>query len=109
MRCILLDALRGLGLIRLLPRGFAGEPSYSSSSAFVTHRQTAGQLESDRNESEHRVHKKIFDKVCRLVEAKHVDPGMNGVDWKALAQNRRNQIVACTELRRRRLLNGSHV
>jgi len=38
---------------------------------------------------------KIFDKVCRLVETKHFDPGMNGVDWKALAQSRRDQILAC--------------
>ena len=40
---------------------------------------------------------KIFDKVCRLVETKHFDPGMNGVDWKALAQSRRDQILACEE------------
>jgi C-terminal processing protease CtpA/Prc len=40
---------------------------------------------------------KIFDRVCRLVETKHVDPGMNGVDWKTLAQGRRNQILACTQ------------
>ena len=39
----------------------------------------------------------IFDKVCRLVETKHFDPGMNGVDWKALAQSRRDQILACEE------------
>jgi carboxyl-terminal processing protease len=41
--------------------------------------------------------RKIFDKVYRLVETKHVDPGMNGVDWKALAQSRREQILACAE------------
>jgi C-terminal processing protease CtpA/Prc len=40
---------------------------------------------------------KIFDKVCRLVETKHFNPAMNGVDWKALAQSRRDQILACTE------------
>lgn len=40
---------------------------------------------------------KVFDKVCRLVETKHFDPGMNGVDWKALAQSRRDQILACEE------------
>ena len=40
---------------------------------------------------------KIFDKVCRLVETKHFNPAMNGVDWNALAQSRRNQILACTE------------
>jgi len=40
---------------------------------------------------------KIFDKVCRLVETKHFDPGLNGVDWKTLAYARRNQIVACSE------------
>jgi len=40
---------------------------------------------------------KIFDKVCRLVETKHFNPGMNDVDWNALAQARRDQILACTE------------
>ena len=40
---------------------------------------------------------KIFDKVCRLVETKHFNPAMNGVDWNALAQSRRDQILACTE------------
>jgi carboxyl-terminal processing protease len=40
---------------------------------------------------------KIFDKVRRLVATKHVDPGMNGVDWDALAQSRRDQILACGE------------
>ena len=37
---------------------------------------------------------KVFDKVCRLVETKHFDPAMNGMDWKALAKNRRDQILA---------------
>jgi carboxyl-terminal processing protease len=40
---------------------------------------------------------KIFDKVCRLVENKHFNPAMNGVDWTSLVQSRREQIVACTE------------
>ena len=40
---------------------------------------------------------KIFDKVCRLVETKHFNPAMNGVDWYALVQNRRDNILACTE------------
>jgi carboxyl-terminal processing protease len=40
---------------------------------------------------------KIFNKVCRLVETKHFNPAMNGVDWNALAQSRRDQILACTE------------
>jgi C-terminal processing protease CtpA/Prc len=40
---------------------------------------------------------KIFDKVCRLVETKHFNPAMNGVDWGALVQNRRDQILACAE------------
>ena len=30
---------------------------------------------------------KIFDKVSRLVATKHFDPGMNGVDWNALASS----------------------
>ena len=37
---------------------------------------------------------KIFDKVCQLVETKHFNPSMNGVDWKALAECRRDQILA---------------
>jgi carboxyl-terminal processing protease len=41
--------------------------------------------------------RKIFDKVDCLVETKHVDPGMNGVNWKSLAQSRREQILACEE------------
>ena len=40
---------------------------------------------------------KIFDKVCRLVETKHFNPTMNEVDWKALAESRRDQILACEE------------
>src|ERR1700687_1489673 len=40
---------------------------------------------------------KIFDQVCRLVATKHFDPGMNGVDWNALARERRDQILACTD------------
>jgi carboxyl-terminal processing protease len=40
---------------------------------------------------------KILDKVCRLVETKHFNPAMNGVDWNALAQSRRDQILACTD------------
>jgi carboxyl-terminal processing protease len=40
---------------------------------------------------------KILDRVCRLVETKHFNPAMNGVDWNALARNRRDQILACTE------------
>jgi carboxyl-terminal processing protease len=40
---------------------------------------------------------RIFDKVCRLVEAKHFNPAMNGVDWNALVQGRRDQIIACSE------------
>src|SRR5438445_10894936 len=40
---------------------------------------------------------KIFDKVSRLVATKHFDPGMNGVDWNALAQSRREQILECSD------------
>src|SRR3984893_14051697 len=40
---------------------------------------------------------KIFDKVCRLVKTKHFNPSMNGVDWNALAKNRRDQILASAE------------
>jgi len=39
----------------------------------------------------------IFDKLCRLVETKHFNPTMNGVDWKSLVQSRREQILASTE------------
>jgi hypothetical protein len=40
---------------------------------------------------------KIFDKVCRLVEIKHFNPGMNGGDWNDLARSRRDQILGCAE------------
>src|ERR1700683_128859 len=40
---------------------------------------------------------KIFDKVCRLVEKRHFNPAMNGVDWTGLTRSRRDQILACTE------------
>ena len=40
---------------------------------------------------------KIFDKVCRLVETKHFNPAMNGVDWNALVKNRRDQILASAD------------
>ena len=40
---------------------------------------------------------KIFNKVCRLVETKHFNPSMNGVDWNALAKNRRDRILASAE------------
>ena len=40
---------------------------------------------------------KIFDKVCRLVETKHFDPSMSGVDWNTLAKNRRDQILASAD------------
>ena len=40
---------------------------------------------------------KIFEKVCRLVATQHFNPGMNGVDWHALAQSRRDQILACSK------------
>jgi carboxyl-terminal processing protease len=40
---------------------------------------------------------RIFDKVCRLVETKHFDPALNGVNWKALAQSRREQVLTCAE------------
>src|ERR1035441_1510348 len=40
---------------------------------------------------------KIFDKVCRLVETKHFDPAMNGADWGALVQDRRDQVLACAD------------
>jgi len=40
---------------------------------------------------------KIFDKVCRLVETKHFNPSLLGVDWSVLARARRDQILACSE------------
>jgi hypothetical protein len=45
---------------------------------------------------------KVFDKVCRLVETKHFNPSMNGVDWNALAKNRRDQILASADRRHSR-------
>src|SRR5271157_2776804 len=40
---------------------------------------------------------RFFDKVCRLVETKHFNPAMNGVDWNALVRSRRDQVIACTD------------
>jgi C-terminal processing protease CtpA/Prc len=40
---------------------------------------------------------KVFDKVCRLVETKHFNPSLNGVDWNTLAKDRRDQILAAAE------------
>src|SRR6202790_543058 len=40
---------------------------------------------------------KIFDKVCHLVETKHFNPAMNGVDWNALAQGHRDRVLASSE------------
>jgi carboxyl-terminal processing protease len=40
---------------------------------------------------------KVFDKVCRLVETKHFNPSMNGVDWNTLVKNRRDPILASAE------------
>ncbi len=40
---------------------------------------------------------KIFDKVCRLVDTKHFNPGMNGVNWDALARDRRDEILGCVD------------
>jgi len=40
---------------------------------------------------------KVFDKVCRLVETKHFNPSMNGVDWNALVRDRRDPILASAE------------
>ena len=40
---------------------------------------------------------KIFDKVCHLVETKHFNPAMNGVDWNALVQGHRDQVLASSE------------
>ena len=40
---------------------------------------------------------KILDKVSRLVEKKHFDPGLNGVDWTQLVEKRRDHILSCNE------------
>ena len=40
---------------------------------------------------------KIFDRVDRLVQTKHFDPALHGVDWSSLAQSRRTQILASAE------------
>ena len=40
---------------------------------------------------------KIFDKVDRLVQTKHFNPALNGVDWNSLAQSRRERILACAQ------------
>lgn len=41
--------------------------------------------------------RRFLEKAWRLVETKHFNPAVNGVDWTALAHDRRDQILACTE------------
>ena len=36
---------------------------------------------------------KILDKVVRLVEKKHFDPSLNGVNWQALVEGQRHRIL----------------
>jgi C-terminal processing protease CtpA/Prc len=38
---------------------------------------------------------KIFAKVDRLVRTKHVNPGLNGIEWGPIAEARRQRILAC--------------
>ena len=35
----------------------------------------------------------IFKKVCRLVETKHFNPKLNGVDWDSVVEARRDRIL----------------
>ena len=35
----------------------------------------------------------IFKKVCRLVETKHFNPKLNGVDWNCVVEARREQPI----------------
>ncbi len=35
----------------------------------------------------------IFRKVCRLVETKHFNPKLNGVDWGSVVEARRDRIL----------------
>ncbi|MBI4467385.1 MAG: hypothetical protein HY656_08185, partial [Acidobacteria bacterium] len=40
----------------------------------------------------------IFKKVCRLVETRHFNPKLNGVDWDSVVEARRNLRRKCTSL-----------
>ncbi|MGH9803727.1 MAG: hypothetical protein ACRD4D_01045 [Candidatus Acidiferrales bacterium] len=35
----------------------------------------------------------IFSKVCRLVETKHFNPKLNGVDWNSVVEARRDRVL----------------
>ncbi|MHB8484595.1 MAG: S41 family peptidase [Candidatus Acidiferrales bacterium] len=37
--------------------------------------------------------KKIYARVCELVERKHFDPGMNGANWQELSESRKDKIL----------------
>ena len=38
--------------------------------------------------------KKLLDKVTSLVEKKHFNPGLHGVDWPKLVDSRRERILS---------------
>lgn len=40
---------------------------------------------------------KIFAKVCRLVRDKHFNPGLNGVNWEQLADERSDEILNASD------------
>jgi carboxyl-terminal processing protease len=39
------------------------------------------------------IRQSVFDKVCRLVEKKHFNPGLNGASWLALVESRKARIL----------------
>jgi hypothetical protein len=40
----------------------------------------------------------ILQEVCRLVETKHFNPKLNGVDWDSVVEARRNLRRKCMSL-----------
>jgi len=89
------SALRDAKLDLLAKYGDQVSPFYWA--AFIAVGEASTPVGLNSNEFDSRRAHEDFDKVCRLVETKHFNPAMNGVDWNALAQSRRDQILACTE------------
>jgi carboxyl-terminal processing protease len=46
------------------------------------------------------IRQNVFDKVCRLVEKKHFNPGLNGASWPALVESRQARILEAETIER---------
>jgi carboxyl-terminal processing protease len=46
------------------------------------------------------IRQNVFEKVCRLVEKKHFNPGLNGASWPALVESRQARILEAETIER---------